>query len=554
MRITVTFAAPPGSAYSRLAPTLYNKTRVLQFEEDDSPATIYTDVYPLFHGGRGPNGQVYPGLRYTDGCGHSRRYTAAVAINGHNTYNNAVWLDPGPQHDPGKLVWAQAQELLDKGWDIENHSDLHTAGNPSPAQQIADLDMLIASRLQGYQPSVLVVPTNFGGYPTAAFAAGYIGVSSASQSDGLPFVDAYTNNRVLLRTLPAPGTPFVYRRYSADANNEETAQSLLNRLKRVTDDLLAPGESTSDVYLQRVFAHTINFNVLSEWMNYTQTAAQDRLWVTTLREFEEYRRVSSQVVKTESLTGNTLTINLDYSRVNPGTRFQSLTWLVDSPGTITEVRVTGADSSSFNPATKQVNVYRSLVQQGPPLPVQLTAFTARRESAGVRLDWRTASELNAKQFEVQRSADGRSFTSVGTVPSAGTSSSPRTYAYLDASVPPATNWYYRLLQIDNDGTRAYGPVVQVAAGAALAAQVRVAPNPAHAGDGLTATVDNCEGKTLLLQLLDATGRVVLAQPSKPTVAQHQVTLALPGGIGAGVYTLRVVGAGLPLQTHVMLTR
>jgi hypothetical protein len=526
----------------------------LQFEEDDSPATIYTDVYPLFHGGRGPNGQTYPGLRYTDGCGHSRPYKAAVAINGHNTYNNAVWLDAGPQHDASKLVWAQAQELLDKGWDIENHSDLHTENNPDPAQQIANLDMLIASRLKGYQPSVHIVPTNFAGYPNAAFAAGYIGVSSASQSDGLPFVDAYTNNRVLLRTLPAPGTPFVYRRYSADANSEETPQSLLSRLKGVSDALMAPGESSSDVYLQRVFAHAINFSVLSEWMGYTQSIANDRLWVTTLREFEEYRRVSSQVVKTETLSGSTLTIDLDYSRVNPGTRFQSLTWLVDSPGTITEIRVTGADSSSVNPATKQVNVFRSLAQQGPPLPVQLTAFAARRESAGVRLDWRTASELNARQFEVQRSADGRNFASVGTVPAAGTTSSPRTYAYLDASAAPATSWYYRLLQLDHDGTRAYSPVVRVAAAAALGAQVRVAPNPAHAADGLVATVDNCVGKALQLQLLDAAGRVVLAQPLKPTELQHNVALALPGGIGAGVYTLRVVGAGQPLQTHVMLTR
>ncbi len=72
-------------------------------------------------GGVARNGQTYPGLRFTDGCGRKRPYTAAVAITGHNSFNNSVWLDPGPQHDPSRLVWAQAQELLNNGWDVENH-------------------------------------------------------------------------------------------------------------------------------------------------------------------------------------------------------------------------------------------------------------------------------------------------------------------------------------------------------------------------------------------------------------------------------------------------
>jgi len=535
---------------------LYNKTRVLQFEEDDSPMTVFTEVYPLFKGGVASNGQVSPGLRFTDGCGHSRSYTGAVAINGHNTYNNSVWLDPGSGHDASKLLWSQAQELLDNGWDIENHSDLHTLSSPTPAQQLSNLDALISSRLRGYQPSVHIVPTNFTGYPTAAFAAGYVAVSSASQADNFAMVNAYQDTRMLLSSLPVPPARFVYRRYSADASTGESNQVQLNRLKALSDNLMAPGATAAEVYLQRVFAHSIDFNVLSGWMNYTQSIAQDRLWVTTLREFEEYRRVSSQVVKAEALNGNTLTIDLNYAGVGPNTRFQNLTLLVDSPGTITGIAVTGADSSSVNPSTKLVNVFRHQPRTAPgALPVQLTAFTARREAVGVRLAWHTASEVQASHFQVQRSADGQAFAPVGTVAASGTSAVSHAYAFVDALAPAGTSWYYRLAQLDTDGTRNYSPVVLVAAASVVpGAQVRVAPNPAQAFDALTVTVDGCASQARQLQLLDAVGRVVLARPVQPSAAEQVLSLSLPSGIGAGAYTLRVVGGPQPLQTRVLLTR
>jgi hypothetical protein len=356
-RITVTFAAAPVAATARIAPLLYNKTRVLHFEEDDSPRAVFTEAYPLFQGGKSPTGQVFPGLRFTDGCGHPRPYTGAVAINGHNpSYNNTEWLSDGMGHDAGKLVWAQVQTLLNHGWDVENHSDLHTPDNP--ARQLADLDVLIAKHLNGYQPSVFVVPTNFAGYPTAAFEAGYLAVTSASQGDQYPMLNPYNEQRIALSSLPVPPDKFVYRRYNADLAAGETSGALITRLNRLSDDLMAPGEPATEGYLQRVFTHGIDLNVLTTWMNHTQAIARDQLWVTTLREFDEYRRTSHEVKKTETLRGNTLTIGLNYSGVHPRTRFPSLTLLLDTPGVIANVSVTGADSISYNKATKMVNVFR----------------------------------------------------------------------------------------------------------------------------------------------------------------------------------------------------
>jgi hypothetical protein len=554
VRVTFTFATPPVVATSRIAPMLYNKPRVLHFEEDDSPATIFTDVYPLFNGGVGPNGVRYPGLRFTDGCGHARPYTGAVDINGHNPYDNSVWLDPGPDHAASALLWSQARTLLDHGWDIENHSDWHTPSNPAPAQQVADLDALIANRLNGYKPAVLIVPTNFSGYPTAAFNAGYIAVSSASQGDNYAMLNPYNETRVLVDNLPVPPSPFVYRRYSADLYYGETDQDLLSRLKTLTDDLLAPSSNALEVYLQRVFTHFINFNTLAAWMTYTQAKAQDQLWVTSLREYEEYRRVRSQVTKSETLSGNTLTVDLDYSGLTANTRFQNLTLLAESAAPLTGVTVTGADSISYNLTTKMVNVFRHQnAAAASALPVELSAFGAWRDNAQVQVTWRTASEVKARHFLVQRSADGHAFATVGEVAAAGNSTTPQNYTFLDAAAAASQAGYYRLAPVDVDGSSTFGPVAYVAA-AALAPQVRVAPNPAAATAGLQVTVQGCQNQALTLQLLDDLGRVVVTQPVHPTSARQEMTVPLPARQEAGVYVLQVIGGAHPLRTRVLLTR
>ena len=163
---------------------------------------------------------------------------------------------------------------------------------------------------------------------------------------------------------------------------------------------------------------------------------------------------------------------------------------------------------------------------GPaPLPVTLVAFAAEASCpAAVRLTWTTASELNSARFEVERSADGQAFVAVGTVAAAGSSATTRHYAYLDAAAP-AGQLYYRLRQVDQDGTAAYSPVRAVALGSAgLVAY----PNP---GVGPVAVRGAAAGASV--QVLDALGRVVATALADATGAAQ-----LPAGLPPGLYVLR----------------
>lgn len=94
------------------------------------------------------------------------------------------------------------------------------------------------------------------------------------------------------------------------------------------------------------------------------------------------------------------------------------------------------------------------------IPVELTSFTANVVGSSVVLSWTTATEVNNQGFEIERSADGVSFNSIGFVPGFGTTTEPKSYSYTDQSVSSG-NYYYRLKQIDFDGSFSYSYVAEV---------------------------------------------------------------------------------------------
>jgi photosystem II stability/assembly factor-like uncharacterized protein len=99
---------------------------------------------------------------------------------------------------------------------------------------------------------------------------------------------------------------------------------------------------------------------------------------------------------------------------------------------------------------------------GPPfpVPVELTSFIATANGKEVILNWTTATEINNQGFEIERSEDNISFNNIGFVPGFGTTTEPKSYSYSDQSVNSGTN-YYRLKQIDFDGSYEYSDVVEI---------------------------------------------------------------------------------------------
>jgi hypothetical protein len=191
-----------------------------------------------------------------------------------------------------------------------------------------------------------------------------------------------------------------------------------------------------------------------------------------------------------------------------------------------------------------------------PLPVVLAAFSATAApNRSVQLAWTTASEVNNDYFEVQHSLDGHSFKAAGRVQGNGTSIQAHTYSFTDSAPGSAATHYYRLRQVDLDGTSVFSPVqvVTLAAGNSPV-QFSAAPNPTTA-DNLRLLVQY-QGPAPVSAVLTVHSLVGQSLQTQAVTLQPGTTTLTPAvPLAPGAYWLSLSSEALPgkLGTKVLLT-
>jgi hypothetical protein len=114
---------------------------------------------------------------------------------------------------------------------------------------------------------------------------------------------------------------------------------------------------------------------------------------------------------------------------------------------------------------------------GGSLPIKLTGLTGRLVTDNeATIAWTSSLEENSYQYEVQRSADGKNFTTVGKVTAAGTSLEAVKYAFNDP-LPSVGAYFYRLRMVDKDGTAELSKVVYVNSKKGAGIITKIFPNP-----------------------------------------------------------------------------
>lgn len=101
-----------------------------------------------------------------------------------------------------------------------------------------------------------------------------------------------------------------------------------------------------------------------------------------------------------------------------------------------------------------------------PLPVELNSFKAFGENKKVILQWTTAAEINNRGFIILRADENNAgYTEIGSYANdenligAGTSSAQHNYTYIDKAVLNDRKYWYKLVDVDFDGTRKeHGPI------------------------------------------------------------------------------------------------
>ncbi len=142
--------------------------------------------------------------------------------------------------------------------------------------------------------------------------------------------------------------------------------------------------------------------------------------------------------------------------------------------------------------------------EGAVVPVELVELKAKAQNRQTLLTWRTASEKNNLGFDIEKSVDGQTYEKIGFVKGVGTTQAQQTYSFTDSKLNQLS--YYRLRQVDFDGTAAYSNVVS-ADYEASNSKVKIYPNPTSNSQITMDFAANTEG----VSVFNTLGQIVFQQ-------------------------------------------
>ncbi len=110
-----------------------------------------------------------------------------------------------------------------------------------------------------------------------------------------------------------------------------------------------------------------------------------------------------------------------------------------------------------------ISTYQIQFSVENPLPVKLSAFSATLLEKTVKVQWQTSTEANTNYFNVQRSSDGKTFTTIGRISAKGNSTNTSTYHFTDLTAfgEKTNTLFYRLQTMDKSGSYEYSELVAV---------------------------------------------------------------------------------------------
>jgi hypothetical protein len=219
--------------------------------------------------------------------------------------------------------------------------------------------------------------------------------------------------------------------------------------------------------------------------------------------------------------------------------FNSGSWTVEGTGSNRPASVSGTQLTK-NSLTAGTNLKYAIasLQAGAafPLPVTFGTIKAFEKGTGVQVDWTSYSELNIANYQVERSADGINFTSIGEVAPRNVTDATN-YNFFDA-MPLSGTSFYRIRNNDIDGKSGLSTIVKVNLNKNIKT-ISVYPNPVRGNRVSFQTSDLAKG-LYNVEVYNTMGSRVFSQALNHAGGAITQTLSLPT-LQSGSYTLRING-------------
>ena len=209
------------------------------------------------------------------------------------------------------------------------------------------------------------------------------------------------------------------------------------------------------------------------------------------------------------------------------------------------------------------DIYYSYITEGT-VPVELISFSTSAEANVVTLDWTTATELNNHGFEIERRPDKTNLPDVnagwrtmGFREGKGTTSELQHYSYSDKlSGIESSKLYYRLKQIDFNGSFEYSDIVEVEIAPSVFSLSQNYPNPFNPSTVISYQLPF--NSFITLKVYDVLGNEIstLVSEEKPAGSYEIVfnAVSTAGGLSSGVYTYQLQAGSFVLTKKMLLVK
>ncbi|MEO7311903.1 MAG: T9SS type A sorting domain-containing protein [Chitinophagaceae bacterium] len=164
------------------------------------------------------------------------------------------------------------------------------------------------------------------------------------------------------------------------------------------------------------------------------------------------------------------------------------------------------------------------------LPITLLSFDAIRSTTGNILNWKAENAQNFSHFEIERSANGGSFNTIGNV-----STNFGSCSFTDGT--PLAHNYYRLKMVDKDGKFSYSKVVAVINNAKGAVVTGIYPTITTGKLSMDISAEGTQKLQLLF--LDLQGRIANSQTVTASTGNSTINLDA-SALAKGMYVVKVL--------------
>lgn len=199
---------------------------------------------------------------------------------------------------------------------------------------------------------------------------------------------------------------------------------------------------------------------------------------------------------------------------------------------------------SFADATSVLTL--NVINCGNVLATDFLSFTGKADNNNTQLKWTTNLEDKNVQYVIEKSFDGRNFTTVATIKANNNNAETNYYNWSEA-ITGGQAIYYRI-RLVSESQQKFSRIVKITTDNAPVDFVHV-PNPFY--NKLSAEINTAESKVINLQLVDNLGKVVRKQQHTLVAGTNNVEIAQTDGLPKGLYTLQVQSGDVVVNKRVV---